>query len=700
MKQQVQLYIGGEQADLFKDESISVTSTIQNVKDIAKVFTDYSQSFTIPASKTNNKIFKHYYNSDIINGFDAQTKVDATLEINYLPFREGKLRLDEVQLKSNKPYAYKVTFFGNLVNLKDLFGEDELDGLDWLSNFDTEYSYTKVRDLMSSGADFTIDSVTYTDAIITPLISAQDRWYYDSTSAPADDVPNLYNDTLSSNKSGINYFDLKYAIRLYPIIKAIEEKYNTSNGFPTDIVFSDDFFIPANSSFYNLYMWLHREKGRFVEGQLSEYLNKMPKETLNGMYVNPDYFTIYDIFSWFGAAESYQVDLNIVVSSTNEFTIDIIHDYTGVVYTETVSGSTSYTISSPDLTQNGTYRIKITSDTAQTIYGNLTTAETYLDVTRTASVSGTTDTTNMEFTADQTMASSLQFNILDQIPKIKVIDFLTGLFKMFNLTAYYNNGTIVVDTLNTYYASGTNYDITEYVDVSQTSVKPVTLHKDISFTYKGLGSYLVKKHLELFNLNWGEEKYNIENKYEGNSYKVEVPFEHYKYERLVDNNTGSRTDAQWGWAVDDFNVDDAGNYVPSTYVGMPLVFYAIRKTSATPIRVHSSATYNSRSIYYIPSNSLSTSASQTINFNQELNEYSPSTEFTFTLFNSYYSDYISAVFDAQNRLTSITAYLPLRILLNYNLGDRFIINGKSYKINSVSTDLATGKSQIELLNDI
>ena len=46
--------------DLFKDETISLTQSIKNTKDIAKVQTDFTQSFTLPASKTNNKIFKHF----------------------------------------------------------------------------------------------------------------------------------------------------------------------------------------------------------------------------------------------------------------------------------------------------------------------------------------------------------------------------------------------------------------------------------------------------------------------------------------------------------------------------------------------------------------------------------------------------------------------------------------------------------------
>ena len=48
------------QLELFNDEQVIINSSIQNIFDISKVFTDYSQSFTIPASTINNVIFKHF----------------------------------------------------------------------------------------------------------------------------------------------------------------------------------------------------------------------------------------------------------------------------------------------------------------------------------------------------------------------------------------------------------------------------------------------------------------------------------------------------------------------------------------------------------------------------------------------------------------------------------------------------------------
>ena len=56
------------------------------------------------------------------------------------------------------------------------------------------------------------------------------------------------------------------------------------------------------------------------------------------------------------------------------------------------------------------------------------------------------------------------------------------------------------------------------------------------------------------------------------------------------------------------------------------------------------------------------------------------------------------MFNSKTRLTKLKAYLPLRILLNYNLGDTFIVAGSAYKINSISTNLLTGESNLELLN--
>ena len=48
-----------ERLELFNDEKINVTLSVQNISDISRTFSDFSQSFTVPGSSANNTIFEH-----------------------------------------------------------------------------------------------------------------------------------------------------------------------------------------------------------------------------------------------------------------------------------------------------------------------------------------------------------------------------------------------------------------------------------------------------------------------------------------------------------------------------------------------------------------------------------------------------------------------------------------------------------------
>ena len=102
MKHDIQLYVNGQLLDLFEDESLQITSSIQDVKDVSVIFTDYSQSFSVKASRNNNLVFKHFHDNSITNGYDARYKLDAVIEVNHQFFRRGKVRLDGVQMKKQQ----------------------------------------------------------------------------------------------------------------------------------------------------------------------------------------------------------------------------------------------------------------------------------------------------------------------------------------------------------------------------------------------------------------------------------------------------------------------------------------------------------------------------------------------------------------------------------------------------------------------
>ena len=205
---------------------------------------------------------------------------------------------------------------------------------------------------------------------------------------------------------------------------------------------------------------------------------------------------------------------------------------------------------------------------------------------------------------------------------------------------------------------------------------------------------LAKKHEQLAANTWGKMEYTSGENLDGGIYKVKTPFSHMLYERLPDLDTGTLTTVQYGWYVDDNQ---------SPYYGKPLLFYPILQNTTSISFLDTTSSHSEVTQYNIPSNSVALSSSTSkynINFNNEINEYTLDNTFTNTLFQAYHSDYISDVFDPTNRLTKVTAYLPLRILLKYTLADRFNISGTTYKINSIKTNMLTGKSDLELLNDI
>ena len=301
------------------------------------------------------------------------------------------------------------------------------------------------------------------------------------------------------------------------------------------------------------------------------------------------------------------------------------------------------------------------------------------------------------YTGSFNYVATFTFDISQQIPDMKVIDFITGVFRTFNLTAFVDKITneIVVKTLDSFYSVGSSYDISKYIVSDSSSVNVALPFREINLEFEDTETILAKQHNQLAGKIWAKESFTSGEKLDGEIYNIKLPFSKVKYERLYNIDGGASTTIQYGFFADD-NQDG--------YLGKPLLFYPIRQTSGTELSFRpSESTRVALTNYNIPSNSLSLNSATSkvnINFFAEINEYTGTTDFTDTLFNVYYKNYITSVFNESNRLTKLTAYLPLSILLNYTLADRFIINGNSYKINSITTNLETGKSELELLNDL
>ncbi len=714
--QKVQLYIIDnnieKRVDLFKDEKVSLTQTIQNVKDIAKIFTEFSKTFAVPASKVNNILFSHYYNFNIVGGYDARVKKQARLYLNNIPFKEGTIKLTSVKLKNNVPHTYNITFFGNTVNLVDLLGDLQLDALTDLNKYNVTYNKNTVYDYIRN---FDSPAINTPDNLCVPLITHTDRMFYNS--AVVNQYGNVYVGSSGNSGNGIKWTNFKYAIRLSAFIDAIQAQTFQNQ----TITFSNNFFNDdTNLQFHNLFMWLHRKKGGLdADNQIQSSTSILDDlvMTQNGSFNNA--IVTNGVLRLQNTGQNnpqiplLQLDLTPTNSAT--YTVRIISNQQGEIFNFTGSGTQSFTI--PNAMQYNFNTLTVLFETNAIL--------TFAPNSIVWTVTATSETTTQAgvitvggtfiFKNANTYATTLDvdFAINQQVPEIKIIDFLTGLFKMFNLTAYVDNqGTIVVQKLDDYYALGQANPtkvFDKYVDTTKSEVALALPFRDIQYAYEGLDTFLAKQFNQINNAQWGSLSYSLNNTtYDAltESYGITIPFEHMMFERLYNAANSSSTTIQWGWFVDDNQ---------ESYLGKPLIFYPIRITGGTNIQLLETdgGNFNTTNQYIVPSNSqtlLAPSATggspNNIHFQAEINEWwaneagSTAGEYTGTLFNNFYTTYITDVFNSQRRLTKLDLTIPLSEFFNLELYDIISINQNTYKINSITTDLQSGKSKVELLNSV
>lgn len=787
--------------DLFKEEIVSLTQVIQDIRDIDKVFTDFSKTFSIPASSTNNKLFKHWYNSDI-DGFDANIQSDAKIELNYQPFREGKIKLQEVKMKDNRPSVYKITFFGNTVSLNNLFGEDKLNNLVWLDNFSYENNSTNILSGLQVGNNFTVDSTLYEDAIIYPLITHSQRYTYSSTGLENEiasgvttttvvsntlvDTNNnftnvvLVNDiventtsstyalvteifdnntlvlssniltssqnykifrttngniSLNSASSDLNYNrhgiypeDLKPAIKLSLIIKAIEEQYGLSfktGGFFDTLAFS------------TLYMWLHRKTGKLAVAGSVDLKSAFPY-TCDASSADCAYFL--NTANECDFTESTGVTSLLGISAplqelTYTATVTPDSSYTSVAYTievvNAVNNNVEAVLNNAVGTQSlevkyGQFNNAIITGQTKLLYIRVTSESAFLFGANVSLVYESTISTGLRTANFDTNSSVIPLtgNVLPtlEVPNIKVIDFLKGLFKSFNLTAFIDSDNkLVVKTLDEFYNdSTTEHNLTKYVNKQEHTVSEALPFTTIDLSYPEPETKLAKAFSEINNFEYGKLQY-IADASQGNNYNIESPFDHLLYERLNDYD-GTQTQVQYGFFV---NEND------ESLIGKPLIFYAVYQSALTtgfnsPMNFVDSirptngtlpvnpVTSNAVNSYFMPHNANSTGTSNVapypinadapeynLNFGSEINSYTL-TDYggnNNSLFQLYYQNYIQRVFNTKTRIFKYNAILPLKFLLTYSLADTIIISDRLFTINKITTNLQTGKSTLELLNE-
>ena len=640
--------------ELFNDEKISVSSSVQNITDISKVFTDFSQSFTVPASPHNNAIFKHWYENDVDNGYDARLRRSGFIELDTIPFRIGKFQLEKAQFKNGNIDNYQITFFGSVVSLKDKFNSLNLKDLDF-SSLDFNYTGANVKERVEGLVDSDVKF---------PLISSKNIWQWDTGGTDEKDWD------ISKIETPIYYNDLFPAVRLSAIFDAISSKIG--------VTFDGDFL--SNNKFKRAFLWFKNNNNIadvFAPKKIN-FNSVTATEGFNSSFdVDNDELTYNDPPFTFYLAESYLritfSDPGVGEQATN-FRVYIYKDGVKISEQSYVTQTTEMYIPLP-LTGAGKYTFNINSDASVTF-----TSYYYLRLD-----SVLFDLQHYQLTATQStpQTSSASLNLPFFAPELTLEEFFGGVLKTFNLTCYSEDGiNYRIEQLEDWYLEGDVIDLTKYMISDNIEIAKTQIYKSIKFKFKESKNILNTDYLSRSKTPYGDLLYTMD--VDGTDYSVELPFETMLMQKFTNTNL------QVGTSVD-INLN-------------PII--------PGPVLLYDYGTLRSQDFYF--NNGLSTSKiltynlfgqdtniggeDFTINFGVEQSTYTNRLESN-SLFANYYENYLTNIFSKKSRLVNIKAILPIGILTSLKLNDRIIIRGKRYIIQNFTTDLTTGEVDFQLITD-
>tara|TARA_R110002074_G_scaffold157357_1_gene314261 strand:+ start:3252 stop:6110 length:2859 start_codon:yes stop_codon:yes gene_type:complete len=543
----------------------------------------------------------------------------------------------------------------------------------------------------------------------------------------------------------LNRFDVKPALKLTYIFDAIEETYKDSTPplkFNRDWMFGNSDLNIDKSPMKDMYMWLHNKKG---------YMGYTTEEGDSTKY------TVNRISKTVGSVELPEFESNFVTGS-----LDPRSQYSSISGSVSTIRSFRWKIRIGQIVGDGDFEIRTVvrdfydpsaavplKENTQTFsaseavdgyidfelgypfnnynelvdqYGTLTTEKYYPEFRVIADTSIGEFKVNLEIYRDsfntlgQNTSRSWGYistpllipipnlDISELMPDYKQIDFLSDLFKMYNLVAYENqldddSYEIVIESYDHFMRTGRDYDITKYIDIAKSDIERISPFAAVNYSFSEPKTFLAINQKELTGDSWGNVEFNVKNfseegsstnslLFDGGEYKVDLKLEKLMTERMSTTVNKDLTSIQWGWFVNDSRTN-----IPEPVLGKPLYMFCVNRV-IEDYHIQWNDRHES-DMCNAPSN-VNAEGTQTLHFNDEYDEYTRYQNPN-SLFNNYHSNYIQNIYSAFAKKINISAYLPPMMFITLRLNDTLIIDNISYFIDTMKVNVTTGKTDFSLL---
>jgi len=491
--------------DLYEDETIPLTLSVDDFKDVATKTQSYSKAFHLPATKKNNRIFGNLFEITKASGlytFNPYKKTSVMLKENGFIVFEGFLKLIDIVDKKGE-ISYNVNLYSDSVALMDSMKDLTFADLN-LSELDHDYNLTSIQASQTGvlpllnplQADSFAGAAgdTTTSVLKYPFLNWAGSIRREATSAQVSDGATAGRPSLKRLEDGFRPF--------------INVKYLVDNIFKgAGFTYSSAFF--DSSYFSNLYMdfnWGEEPDGSaplrndfvkrvsdLTDPTVAESPNwtNVPVNLDNGsgsldLWNNSNYSFVSDVNNlhctgtyriqvrnrpyaapWWNV-DDWTVDMRICVFNSSGSVIETINYESKMV---AAGGSGAISGSFDVVLNNGDY-IQMEATTFNSD------GDIYIsDVT--------TSYLNINYNNNAVQVPTLLDTARGEMVQW---DFLKGLFTMFNLITLQdkqNPSNILIEPYNDVFSDNvTTLDWTHKVDVSDIKLKALDLKKRVVFKYE------------------------------------------------------------------------------------------------------------------------------------------------------------------------------------------------------------------------
>jgi hypothetical protein len=489
-----QLVANGTILDLFKDEDIKLSNNVTGLFDLGMLPADFTRQIILPGSKKNNAFFEHVYDISVYSpdNFATNVKVPCYIDYQGIYLSQGYLQLNKVNVIANKFIdSYEVSVYGTVSSFSKEINRTFLTNLTNLSIYNHTASYNNIT-ASWSGSLFNGD-------IVYPLADYGSGYTFTSGQYE------LFG--MDDENGALTVQNFKPAIRMKKVWDAIFDYAGyTYTGSFLNQPFLDDVYLVCNNS-----LKYPEFSGIDLEGYGKIKVGAISGSGMTDKVLVADTFTT---LPWYNVLSDPQNFYNNGAYEVKERT-----NLSGILNIN-INVSCSVNNMPGTLSANGTWQIRMIETGSSTPY-SLRAIQSYifffdqLQQSRSGGIN-TTYQLQTEFLMDDIPTGSYYFQIKQRpdsavasaptvtldpqgttksylqitevkqaadgrvmdIPSnmpfgtngIKLIDFLKGVQKKFNLVMYPSKtvaNQFIVETFNDWYNRGIRWDFNKYINLDE-----------------------------------------------------------------------------------------------------------------------------------------------------------------------------------------------------------------------------------------